>query len=57
MILLRLLSKKLREERDMALDAEHQAMVRASLFEMDRDRIQRRFKVCASYTCFTLFVE
>ena len=37
--------KKLREERDSALEAEHQALVRAAAFETDRDKIQRQFKV------------
>ena len=33
------------EERDAALKAEHQAVVRAAAFESDRDKIQRQFKV------------
>ncbi len=37
--------RKLREERDAAIEAEHQALVRASAFESDRDKIQRQFKV------------
>ncbi|ELT90544.1 hypothetical protein CAPTEDRAFT_186605 [Capitella teleta] len=37
--------QKLREERDSALDAEHQALVRAMTFEGDRDKIQRQFKI------------
>ena len=37
--------KKLQQERDGALEAEHQALVRAAAFESDRDKIQRQFKV------------
>lgn len=33
--------KKLRDERDAALRAEHQAVVRASAFQQDRDVVQR----------------
>ena len=33
------------EERDAALKAEHQAVIRAAAFESDRDKIQRQFKV------------
>ncbi len=33
------------EERDAALKAEHQAVIRAAAFESDRDKIQRHFKV------------
>jgi nephrocystin-3 len=36
---------KLRDERDSAIEAEHQALVRAAAFESDRDKIQRQFKV------------
>ena len=32
-------------ERDAALKAEHQAVIRAAAFESDRDKIQRQFKV------------
>ena len=42
---LQMTGRKLREERDMAQEAEHQAFVRATSFEMDRDKIQRHFKV------------
>ena len=38
-------SSKLRHERDQALEAEHQALARASTFENDRDKVQRQFKV------------
>ena len=37
--------RKLRDERNSALEAEHQALVRAAAFETDRDKIQRQFKV------------
>ncbi|KAI0213397.1 Nephrocystin-3 [Lamellibrachia satsuma] len=37
-------SKRL-EERDAALKAEHQAVVRAAAFGSDRDKIQRQFKI------------
>ena len=37
--------RKLREERDAAVSAEHQAMARAAAFEGDRDKVQRNFKV------------
>lgn len=37
--------KKLRDERDYALDAEQRALMRAAAIEMDRDKIQRQFKV------------
>lgn len=40
--------QKLREERDQALEAEHQAFVRATTFEGDRDKIQRQFKVSSA---------
>ncbi|XP_077864035.1 nephrocystin-3-like [Saccoglossus kowalevskii] len=36
---------KLRYERDMALDAEYQALQRAATFENERDKVQRQFKV------------
>ena len=36
---------KLRQERDMALDAEYQALERAATFEQDRNKVQRQFKV------------
>ncbi|KAK2146989.1 hypothetical protein LSH36_575g02042 [Paralvinella palmiformis] len=36
---------KLRDERDAAIEAEHQALVRAAAFESDRDKIQRQFKI------------
>lgn len=35
----------LRCERDMALEAERQALARAEAFEQDRDKVQRQFKV------------
>ena len=37
--------KKLRDERDAAQEAERQALIRASAFESDRDKIQRQFKL------------
>ena len=37
--------EKLREGRDAALEGEKQALIRASAFEADRDKIQRQFKV------------
>ena len=37
--------RKLRDERDGAIEADHQALVRAAAFESDRDKIQRQFKV------------
>ena len=40
---------KLRNERDAALEAEHQALARAAAFENDRDKVQRQFKVSTSY--------
>ncbi|KAK6166073.1 hypothetical protein SNE40_022850 [Patella caerulea] len=36
---------KLRNERDMALQAEQRAIARAASFECDRDKVQRRFKI------------
>ncbi|XP_041472246.1 nephrocystin-3-like isoform X2 [Lytechinus variegatus] len=36
---------KLRLERDMALDAEYQALERAATFEHDRNKVQRQFKL------------
>ncbi|XP_022107345.1 nephrocystin-3-like [Acanthaster planci] len=36
---------KLRQERDMALDAEYQALERAAAFEQDRNKVQRQFKI------------
>ena len=42
-------SKRL-EERDAALKAEHQAVVRAAAFGSDRDKIQRQFKVTCLLT-------
>ncbi|XP_077997174.1 nephrocystin-3-like [Glandiceps talaboti] len=36
---------KLRHERDIALDAEHQALERAMTFETERDKVQRQFKI------------
>ncbi|XP_071791220.1 nephrocystin-3-like [Asterias amurensis] len=36
---------KLRQERDMALDAEYQALERAATFEQDRNKVQRQFKI------------
>ncbi|XP_064597908.1 LOW QUALITY PROTEIN: nephrocystin-3-like [Liolophura sinensis] len=36
---------KLRGERDVALEAEHQALARAAAFESDRDKVQRQFKI------------
>ena len=36
---------KLRGERDLAMEAESQALARAAAFENDRDKIQRQFKV------------
>ena len=46
--------QKLREERDAALEAEHQAFVRAMTFEGDRDKIQRQFKVGYRFVFFWL---
>ena len=48
---------KLRLERDMALDAEYQALERAATFEHDRNKVQRQFKVCIQngYNVFILF--
>lgn len=36
---------KLRGERDLAMEAESQALARAAAFENDRDKIQRQFKI------------
>ncbi|XP_033113805.1 nephrocystin-3-like [Anneissia japonica] len=36
---------KLRVERDLACDSEYQAMVRANIFEQDRDKVQHNFKI------------
>ncbi|XP_070569543.1 nephrocystin-3-like [Ptychodera flava] len=38
-------SSKLRHERDIALDAEYQALERATTFENERDKVQRQFKI------------
>ena len=46
---------KLRHERDQALEAEHQALTRASAFEHDRDKVQRQFKVCEIVNFFFSF--
>ncbi|ESO06604.1 hypothetical protein HELRODRAFT_137345, partial [Helobdella robusta] len=37
--------KKLRDERDFAMDGEQRARMRASAIENDRDKIQRQFKI------------
>ncbi|XP_071941741.1 nephrocystin-3-like [Antedon mediterranea] len=36
---------KLRVERDLACDSEYQAMVRANIFEQDRNKVQHNFKI------------
>ena len=36
---------RMRAERDAALEAEQEALARASVFECDRDKVQRQFKV------------
>ena len=37
--------RRMREDREGAQEAEHQALARAAAFESDRDKIQRQFKV------------
>lgn len=41
---------RLRGEREEAMQAEQQALARATALEADRDKIQRQFKVCISMT-------
>ena len=36
---------RMRAERDAALEAEQEALARASVFECERDKVQRQFKV------------
>ena len=36
---------RMRAERDAALEAEQEALARASVFESERDKVQRQFKV------------
>jgi nephrocystin-3 len=44
---------KLRAERDSALEAERQGLARAQTFEIERDKVQRQFKVgiCVDLSC------
>ena len=43
--------QNIRRERDLAREAEHQALVRAAAFESERDKIQRQFKAQYNFIC------
>ena len=45
LLALRNTCSRMREERHAALEAEREAVARAGSFELDRDKIQRQFKV------------
>lgn len=48
LLVLQKTSMHLRGERDVALEAEQQALARSAAFEHDRDKVQRQFKVMSS---------